>query len=94
LTSWELRGAGYTLLQISNPLWTLWECCWSGVPIVGPVLVVALPAAAMVVWLLNLPTLADELKQTWVPKPPRVAEDDEQVAAQAAGPPPHISPWD
>jgi hypothetical protein len=55
---------------------------------------VALPAAAMVVWLLNLPTLADELKQTWVPKPPRVAEDDEQVAAQAAGPPPHISPWD
>ena len=62
LTSRELRSAGYTLLQITNPIWTLWECCWRGVPIVGPLLVTALPAAALVVWLLNLPALADELK--------------------------------
>ena len=47
LTDRDLRDAGYTLLQLSNPIWTLWECWNKGVPIVGPVLTAGLPAFAI-----------------------------------------------
>jgi hypothetical protein len=93
MTDRDLRNAGYTLLQITNPIWTLWECCYKGVPIVGPVLVWGLPAVALVCWLLNLSSLTSELKQVRIPKPPRVAEEDAQRAAEAAGPPARTSPW-
>ncbi len=88
------RNSGYTLLQITNPVWTIWECCNHGVPIVGRVLVVSLPIAAIAVWALNLPGLAAELQQVRVDKPPRVAQEDAELTAQAAGPPAHTSPWD
>ncbi len=90
----SLRNSGYTLLQISNPVWTIWECCYKGVPVVGPVLVASLPIAAIIVWALNLPSLAAELQQVRVAKPPRVAQEDAELAAQAAGPPTHANPWD
>jgi hypothetical protein len=94
LTMRDLRSAGYTLLQIYNPVWTVWECCNKGIPLVGPVLVLGVPAAALVVWLLNIPTVVTELKQVRIAKPPRVTEEDAELAAAAAPAPAHTSPWD
>jgi hypothetical protein len=94
LTDRSLRDAGYTLLQLSNPIWTLWECCNKGVPIVGPVLTAGLPAFAILVWLANLSSLTAELKQVRIAKPPRVAEEDAELALEAAGGPARTSPWD
>jgi len=88
------RHLGYTLLQITNPLWTIWECCTRGVPPVADALVYLLPFAAFCVLLLNLKSLAFELKQVRELSPPRVQQEDAQLAAEAAGPPQANSPWD
>lgn len=87
------RNFGYTLLQISNPVWTLWECCTRSVPAEYAVLAIVLPVSALVVLVLNLPSLARELAQVRVARPGRVQEEDAQLAAQAAGPPQPASPW-
>jgi hypothetical protein len=90
-----LRNSGYTLWQITNPVWTIWECCYKSVPVgAGTVLVTVLPLAALVVFGLNLPSVTAELKQVRLPKPRRVAEEDAELAAQAAGVPVRSSPWD
>jgi hypothetical protein len=93
ITNPATRNMGYTLLQITNPIWTIWECCGKGIPVVGSVLVLTLPAVALLCWLANLPALTAELKQVRIPKPPRVAEEDEQIEA-AAHPVLPASPWD
>jgi hypothetical protein len=92
----QTRNLGYTLLQITNPVWTLWEYCMrSGPPPTAEnVLVLVLPATALVVWGLNLPGLAAELRQVRIGKPPRVAEADAQLAAAKAPAPVRASPWD
>jgi hypothetical protein len=92
----QTRNLGYTLLQITNPVWTLWEYCMrSGPPPTAEnVLVLVLPATALVVWGLNLPGLAAELRQVRIGKPPRVAEADAQLAAAKAPAPVRSSPWD
>jgi hypothetical protein len=94
ISSREMRNAGYTLLQITNPMWTISECAFRGMPVLGSVLVLALPPAALIVWLINVPSLVSELKQVRIAKPPRVAEEDAELAAAAAGPAGHTSPWD
>lgn len=94
LSSRTLRNMGYTLLQISNPIWTIWECCFKGVPIVGPVLVFGLSAVALVVWVWNLRAVAVEIAQVRVESPPRVAEDDAALVAANSGGPQRQSPWD
>ncbi len=88
----SLRTSGYTLLQITNPVWTITESCFKGVPVVGPVLVYTLPIAALIVLGLNMPSLVAELKQVRIAKPPRVAEDDAEMAAPLV--PTRTSPWD
>lgn len=96
MTNPQTRDLGYTLLQTTNPVWTLWECCvQNGMPAVAErFLIFVLPAAALAVWGLNLPSLAAELKQARVAKPPRVAEEDAQLAMSAASAPERTSPWD
>jgi hypothetical protein len=90
-----LRSYGYTLWQITNPVWTIWECCYKGVPVgAGGVLGAVLPLAALVVLGLNMPSLTDELTQVRVPKPPRVAEEDAALAALKNPAPARSSPWD
>ena len=96
ITNPQTRDLGYTLLQISNPIWTLWECCVEG-PLQSTdsaVLIFVLPAAALVVWLVNLPSLVAEFKQVRVAKPARVAEEDAKSAAPVVTRHVRTSPWD
>jgi hypothetical protein len=87
------RFAGYTLLQITNPLWTIGEVCFKGVPVgVGPALMIGLPAAAFVVLVMNFFSLCDELQQVHIAKPPRVVEDDAEALTPTAAT--RTSPWD
>ncbi len=90
------RNLGYTPLQITNAVWTMWEYCAEGSrpPGAGPVLVTMLPIIALCVWALNLPGLARELRQARAPTPPRVMEDEAELAARAAVSTEPSSPWD
>ena len=94
MTSPQMRSMGYTLMQITNPIWTLWEVCVHGIPFDEGVLRAVLPTVAAMVWLANLPGICDELKQVRVAKPKRVDEEDAEVAAALAGPVGPKSPWD
>jgi len=88
------RDLDYTLLQISNPVWTLWEyCVRNGVTSsIENWLITVLPLAALLVWGANLPSLIAELRQTRVAKPERIAEDDAALRQLAVSP--TGSPWD
>jgi hypothetical protein len=92
----QTRNLGYTLLQITNPVWTILEYCTrSGPPLpAGSVLVTVLPCVALVVFAANFPGLARELRQVRIARPPRVAEEDALLAAAKAPPPARTSPWD
>jgi hypothetical protein len=91
-----LRDNGYTLLQISNPFWTMNEAVenapsyevWGAAWILG--------FAGAVVFALNLPAIAEEVRQLRIAAPARVAEEDaEQAAAVAAAVGPiKTNPWD
>jgi hypothetical protein len=97
MTSPRLRNADYTLLQITNPFWTLLHVAGRrAMPPDTPVLLLLVPAAAMLVFLLNLPGVARELNRVRIAKPERVAEEDAQAAAERhpPGPPARTSPWD
>lgn len=96
ITNPQTRNLGYTLLQTSNPVWTLWEYCIGGgaTAAANHVLIFVLLAAALVVWGLNLPSLAAELKQVRIPKPARVAEEEALAVASVATGPVRTSPWD
>jgi hypothetical protein len=88
------RNLGYSLVQITNPVWTILEYAGQGAPPTGNVLVTVLPLAALVVFAANFPGLAAELRQVRISKPPRVTEEDAQLAAAKAPPPARTSPWD
>ena len=96
LMSPQLRNMGYTLLQITNPLWTLaYVGDRSSLPPEAPVLLTVVPLAALVVFLLNLPGVAAEVRHVRIAKPQRVAEEDAEMAAEKAPPKPvRTSPWD
>jgi hypothetical protein len=89
----RMRNWEYSLLQISNPMWTLDEICFHSAPPEMPALVLALSGGAVMIFLLNLPALYDELKQVRISRPPRVAEEDAELA-RAASPGGPRSPWD
>jgi hypothetical protein len=93
----SLRYADYTLLQLSNPFWTLAHMFDGGaLPPETPWIVSVVPAAAGIVLALNLPGIAGELRNVRVAKPARVAEEDDQLAAarRPPQPPRRQSPWD
>jgi hypothetical protein len=88
---------GYSLIQISNALWTLVHVVdRSSLPIEAPILLTVVPLAALGVLLLNLPAVAREVRFVRTAKPERVAEEDAELAAKLAPPPQptQISPWD
>ncbi len=87
------RNYGYTLLQLPSPVWTIWQSCVGGLPPSADLVIYLVPLAALLVFCLNLPGLARELRQVRVQKPPRVTEEDAEAAAVAAGPPQPNSPW-
>lgn len=87
---------GYSLLQMSNPFWTLGEIADSNtLPVETPVLLTVLPIVALIVFTLNLPTIIRELRRVRIAKPARVAEEDTELAARFAPlQPTRLSPWD
>jgi hypothetical protein len=95
MMSTELRGE-YSLLEITNPLYTLVEI---GRERTSPdqrlVLMTALPAAALLVLLLNLRGILSEVRLVRAARPDRVEEEDAQQRAIDAPPREvQISPWD
>ena len=94
--SLTLRNSGYTLLQVSNPLWTLIEVGeGSALPAEAPVLLVLLPGVAVIVFLLNLAGVAREVRHVRIVRPKRVAEEDTELEAIKRPPQPvKTSPWD
>lgn len=93
VSSRMLRNSGYTLLQMSNPFWTISELNYHGAGAVqAPILVLVLPAIAIAVLMLNMPAVARELRRQRVAAPERVIEEEAELhPVQAPGP---ASPWD
>jgi hypothetical protein len=93
LTSRELRNSGYSLLQITNPLWTLNELAEGGVSAVnGEILIFIIPAAALVALMLNMRSVATELLYHRIAPPMRVAEDEIELHPVPAAKP--SNPWE
>jgi hypothetical protein len=95
MTSRSLRDGGYTLWQITNPVWTLRELAFKsqGVDNVqAGILIYILPTAAIVALLLNMRAIGTELLLQRIPVPVRIVEDEAELkAAIPRGP---SSPWD
>ncbi|MBN2021408.1 MAG: hypothetical protein JW809_01320 [Pirellulales bacterium] len=88
---------GYSLLHVTNPIYTLVEMVnRPAPPTQTPALLVLVPGAALVVFLLNLPSLARELRNVRIAKPRRVAEEDAVLAALRHPQPGFVpqNPWD
>lgn len=93
MTSRALRNDGYTLLQMTNPFWTLSELVNRGPAAVqAPVVSLVVPAFALAVLLLNMRSVAAELRRQRVALPMRVAE--EEALLHPAPTPGPSSPWD
>jgi hypothetical protein len=75
LTS-SLRYDNYSLLQISNPLWTLAEVLDRTPSMQMPILLLFVPLTAVMVFFLNLPGLIREIRNIRIVKPQRVIEED------------------
>jgi hypothetical protein len=83
----------YSLLEVSNPFWTLMEMSEDSLPIGEQLAVMALLGApAGLIVLLNLPTIAREVQQVRAAKPRRVVEDDKSL--RPAAEPLRKNPWD
>jgi len=87
---------GYSLLHVSNPFWTLMHVADDPtLPVETATLLVVVPLAALVVFVLNLPGVVREVRHVRIAKPKRVAEEDAELAAEKAPPQPiRTSPWD
>lgn len=93
MMSRQYRNAGYTLLQVSNPLWTLGELWDRGVASVqGEILIFIVPAAAVITLLLNMRSVATELLHHRIPAPIRIAEEEAELHPAPAARP--SSPWE
>jgi hypothetical protein len=92
MTSRQLRNQGYSLLQISNPFWTLYELVNRGSSSVqAEVLIWIVPAAAVAVLLLNMRSVATELMHHRVAPPVRVLEEEAALHVPVAKP---SNPWE
>ncbi|HEX3871883.1 MAG TPA: hypothetical protein VHV77_15670 [Pirellulales bacterium] len=70
------RGSGYSLLQITNPFWTLTEIgADATLPSETFALMTMLPVFAGIIFVMNLPGVARELAQVRIAAPKRVLED-------------------
>ena len=89
-------STGYSLLQISNPFWTLAHVGDDPtLPMETATLLIVVPLAALIVFMLNLPGVVREVRHVRIAKPRRVAEEDAELAALVAPPQPiRTSPWD
>ena len=90
------QSGGYSLLQITNPFWSVAHIAdRNSLPSDGPLMLVLVAFAALVVFTLNLPGILHEVRHVRIAKPKRVADEDETLAAEATPPQPlQVSPWD
>jgi hypothetical protein len=93
LTSRQLRYSGYSLVQMTNPIWTLSELLDDGPGAVqADILVLVIPAAAFAALLLNIRSVGTELMHHRVAPPIRVAEEEAELhPAPVPGP---SNPWE
>lgn len=91
----QTRGMPYTLIQATNPVWTLSEyCMYSGPPPGnGEVLIIILPLAGALIWALNLPSIASQLRVRRGEMPERVIEEDRMLSTAALRPAGPTNPW-
>ena len=91
-SSFNVRNE-FSLLQITNPVWTLFALLDAGVIYVeGQVLILVLPAAALIVLLLNFRSVATEVRHQRRSLPVRVAEDEAELHPEPVPGP--RNPWD
>jgi hypothetical protein len=86
----DSRYTGYTLMHMTNPVWTL-EQVLGGTSYREP-LIVIVPAVGLAFFAMNLPAVLREVRQVRVALPPRIVEDEALLH-----PPPEPrreSPWD
>jgi hypothetical protein len=92
----DLRS-DWSLLEISNPIWTIGEIMDGGTILIDSwFLFFALPLAALGVFALNLPAVSAAVRHVRIAKPSRVAEEDALFEAARTPPaaPVPTSPWD
>jgi hypothetical protein len=94
MTSPAIRSNDWTILQISNAVWTLGEACFDPPLPDMEVVVLVLGSLAALVWVLNLIPLLEELRQVRIAAPQRVQEEDAVIAAELAEPAGPQNPWD
>lgn len=89
-----LRHEGYTLLQLTNPFWTMAEAIDHSPTHAVWTVSLILGAAALAVFMFSLPAIADEVRQVRIAVPSRVAEEVAELAT--AAPQVHVktNPWD
>ncbi len=94
--TWEPHRSSYSAVEVASPIWTLAYIGQRGMPVKEKSLIVVLvPLAALVVFLLNLPGVVRELRFVRIAAPKRVMEEDAELAAQKVPPrPTRTSPWD
>ena len=86
-------GNDYSLLHVSNPLWTLAELLDNGASAIDAwVVLFVVGTAAIVVLLLNLSTLASEIQHHRRSLPERVAEDEAMLHPEPEEGP--SNPWE
>jgi len=88
----QMRDAGYTLWQVSNPFWSLTHLVDGGLITEGYFLILILPAAAVCMLLVNLGAVLSELQVEREAPPPRVLQDEAELAPSALSLP--TNPWD
>ena len=72
----QFRHVNYSILQITNPFWSLSEVLGSSLSPETPLLVTFVPAAAVAVFLMNIPGLIREISVIRIMTPERVTDDD------------------
>ncbi len=93
MASRMLRNSGYTLLQISNPFWTIEEMLDHGTAAIqAPVVSTVVPAFAVAMLLLNMRSIAAELQRHRVAAPLRVIEEEKELHPEPTPGP--SNPWD
>lgn len=92
LMSIELRNAEYSYLQVTNPIWSLNFVADNATTEEAARLLMVVPAAAICVLLLNLPSLVRELHRVRVALPTRVAQDEAELHPEPVPGP--SNPWE
>jgi hypothetical protein len=79
-TSPQLRYLDYSLLQVTNPLWSLAHVVSRPAMSQTSALLAIVPLLAVVVLFLNLPGMVREVRNIRIIKPRRVLEEDAELA--------------